>query len=215
MVRIYLDIETYRQRKDDAFLNEKVIAIGLLEDWTPYRLDSLNKQAELKLLTEWELTSEKKVISGFYEYINKVLTCGARFIVIVGFNILRMDIPLLIQKGFEYGVASIDKLNLIWHNTFTIDLFQLLLPANKCMFEGLRLSTIVKVISNKLREVDLLYMEEHGEKVKEAYEKGEYEKIEEWLKQDLNIIRYLDLSNTITKLIELSVREDKALFKER
>lgn len=35
-MRLYLDIETYRPRKEDAFIGEKIIAIGLLEDRTPY-----------------------------------------------------------------------------------------------------------------------------------------------------------------------------------
>jgi hypothetical protein len=36
MVRLYLDVETYRKRKEDAFVDEKVIDIGVIEDWTPY-----------------------------------------------------------------------------------------------------------------------------------------------------------------------------------
>jgi len=36
MLRLYLDVETYRLRKDEAFVNEVVIAIGVIEDSTPY-----------------------------------------------------------------------------------------------------------------------------------------------------------------------------------
>jgi len=31
-VRLYIDVETYRQRKEDAFTWEKVVAIGVIED---------------------------------------------------------------------------------------------------------------------------------------------------------------------------------------
>jgi len=69
MVRIYLDIETYRPKKEDAFIHEKVIAIGILEDWTPYSPNSLNEPIEPQLFTEWELGSEKIVVEDFYKYL--------------------------------------------------------------------------------------------------------------------------------------------------
>jgi len=59
-------------------------------------------------------------------------------VIIVGFNILRMDIPLLIQKGAEHEIRELDELNAFWHDTFTIDLFQQLLLSNKNMFSGIK-----------------------------------------------------------------------------
>jgi len=52
---------------------------------------------------------------------------------IVGFNfnILRFDIPLLIQKGVEYGVGGLAELNKLWHDTYTT------IPRHKVQgFEG-------------------------------------------------------------------------------
>ena len=46
------------------------------------------------------------MIRRFYEYINDLIA-ESKFLVIIGFNILRFDIPLLIQKGVEYGVGSL------------------------------------------------------------------------------------------------------------
>lgn len=34
-MRLYLDVDTHRQREEDAFLQERVIAIGVLEDFNP------------------------------------------------------------------------------------------------------------------------------------------------------------------------------------
>ena len=211
MVRIYLDIETYRPKKEDAFIHEKVIAIGILEDWTPYSPNSLNEPIEPQLFTEWELGSEKIVVEDFYKYLKGIFD-EVRFVVVVGFNILRMDIPLLIQKGLWYKVANIDELNFLWHNTFTIDFFQSLLPANKYLFKGLRMPRVFKVIRDEL-VVDAPQLEEHGEEIAKAYEGSEYMNIEEWLKQDLYAIRYLDLSGIIPILIELSMRKGEFIFK--
>ena len=124
-----------------------------------------------------------------------------------------MDIPLLIQKGLWYKVATIDELNFLWHNTLTIDFFQSLLPANKYMFKGLRMPRVFKVIRDELGIVDAPQLEEHGEEIAKAYEGSEYMNIEKWLKQDLYAIRYLDLSGIIPRLIELSIRKGEFIFK--
>lgn len=211
MVRIYLDVETYRQRKEDAFVNEKVIAIGLLEDFTPYTQDNLNQPVKELLFTEWELGAEEEVIKTFYSYLKKLLTNGARFIVVVGFNILRMDIPLLIQKGVKFE-EDLSKLNQLWHNMFTVDLFQLLLLANNFAFKGLRLAKIIQLIRDKLSCNNAPPLEEHGEEVARAYDEKRYDNIEKWLKQDLYALRYLDLSGAMVKLVEHSLKEGRRLF---
>lgn len=153
------------------------------------------------------------VIKSFYEDFIKQFD-NAEFIVIVGFNILRMDIPLLIQKGVEYKIAPLDKLNFLWHNTFTIDLFQLLLPANRGMFKGLKLSKVLEMLRDKLGYIDTPQCEEHGEKITKSYEEKNYASIEYWLKQDLYAIRYLDLSGAIIQLIDYSIKKGRPIFKD-
>jgi len=104
MVRLYLDIETYRKK---TFKDEKIIAIGVIEDWTPYKKESLEEEGDLKKFSEWELNSEEEVIRKFYSYVFDLIN-RADFLVVVGFGILRFDIPLLIQKGVDYGYALSD-----------------------------------------------------------------------------------------------------------
>jgi len=53
----------------------------------------------------------------------------------------------------------------------------------------------------------------NGSEIKDLYDKGKYKEIEEHLKQDLLIVRWLDLYGA-KKLIEKSVKEQKALFQE-
>ncbi len=45
MVRLYLDIETFRK---EVFANERVIAIGVLEDRTPYQEASLRDNFRIR-----------------------------------------------------------------------------------------------------------------------------------------------------------------------
>lgn len=52
MVRIYLDLETHSPRKQDAFVDERIISSRLLIDETPYKKDSLNEDIEPILINE-------------------------------------------------------------------------------------------------------------------------------------------------------------------
>lgn len=58
-MRLYLDVETYRPRREDAFIQEKMIAIGVLGDLTPYDPKSSKVWDKAKVkpryFTEWEL----------------------------------------------------------------------------------------------------------------------------------------------------------------
>jgi hypothetical protein len=199
-MRIYLDIETYRPVKEESFTNEKIVVIGVIEDWTPYRSSSSNiwDSSSVKTLffKEWELGSEKNVLASFYGYlrnlINRWNNNEINFINVVGFNILRYDIPFLIQKGVEYGVGSLEELNALWHNTFTIDYFQVFLPVNKMRFKGLGLRLLAELAKKKGLNVP----EPHGtgEDVKEWYESKDYDNIIKHLESDLKIIRIIDLN---------------------
>jgi len=209
MTRLYLDIETYRRSKYDAFINERIIAIGVLEDWTPYSEDSLSITSEpevcFKAFNEWDLGSEEAVIRRFYEYLNDLIV-ESKFLVIIGFNILRFDIPLLIQKGVEYGVGSLHDLNKLWHNTFTIDLFQVALPLNSMLFKGNTLENI----ANKAKKhgINIPSTYGRGEDVPRWYEEGKYDEIVKHLKADLEIMRCIDLTNAIIKvLVQSSSKE--------
>ena len=104
-----------------------------------------------KVFSEWDLGSEEAVIRRFYEYLNDLIA-ESKFLVIIGFNILRFDTPLLIQKGVEYGVDSLSDLNKLWHSIFTIDLLQVTLPLNIMLFKG----NTLKNIANRARKHDVL-----------------------------------------------------------
>jgi len=210
MVRIYIDIETYRPQEECSFVEEKIVSVGLLIDETPYQEDSLNVEVEPVLLNEWNGMKEHEIVAKVQDHIRMALS-SHRFTVIVGFNILRFDIPLLLCKSVQHSLGKHEEVSKMWHNCFTIDYFQQLLAANGNRFKGLTLDKIVKVAKDLgLKSPPYNTV---GADIKELYEKGDYDKIEEHLKRDLMIVRWLDLC-AARRLIEKAIREGKALFRE-
>jgi len=199
-VRLYIDVETYRRRDEDAFVNEKVIAIGVLEDKTRYTPESSSIWNEgnvaFKFFTEWEYNDERELILAFYEYLRGLVKQRREkkisFLNVVGFNILRFDIPLLVEKGFEHGAGSIAELNKLWHDTHTIDYLQASLPLNEMRFKDLSLRNLAERARRAGVEVPEAYGT--GGDVKKWYENREYDKIIKHLKADLKITRIVDLN---------------------
>ena len=191
MIKLYLDIETYRK---EPFRDEKVIAIGVSEG-----------EGRIEKFLEWDLGDEKGVIKEFYSYIFDLME-EEDFLVVVGFGILRFDIPLLIQKGVEYGY-SLSELNAFWHRTFTIDLFQSMLPAYNFRYKGNSLENLVKEAERFGVSIELYGS---GREVRNWYENGEYQKIERHLEADLEAIRQIDLNGIVIKILKeklLSVKQ--------
>ncbi|MEM3641330.1 MAG: hypothetical protein QXH37_05375, partial [Candidatus Bathyarchaeia archaeon] len=135
MVRIYLDIETYRPNEAEAFVNEKVISSGLLVGETPYNEDSLRESVKPVLICEWNGLNEREIINKLQGQVNEIQK-NHRFVVICGFNILRFDIPLLLCKYVEYSLDDYDVVAKMWNDCFIIDYFQQLLITNKNYFKG-------------------------------------------------------------------------------
>jgi DNA polymerase elongation subunit (family B) len=210
MVRLYFDLETYRPRKEGSFVEERIISGGLLIDETLYQEDSLKESIDPILISEWDGLNECEIVRKVQDQVREALR-NHRFAVVCGFNILRFDIPLLICRCVQYQLANHNEIAKMWNNCFTIDYFQQLLVANKNFFKGFSLDKIVEV-SRKLGLKPPLYSTS-GSAIKELYDQGKHKEIEKHLKQDLLIVRWLDLYGA-KRLLERSVREGKALFQE-
>jgi len=70
--------------------------------------------------------------------------------------------------------------------------------------------TLFRIVLRRLRRRS----PPESEEIQEG-EKSEYRKIEDWLRQDLNATRWVELSGVIPQLVELSIKENKPLFRER
>ena len=184
---VYLDIETYRRGR--AFLDEKIIAIGVLD----------NERREPTMFLEWE-SNEGEIIKEFYSYI---MNLNRQYrLVIVGFGILRFDIPLLIQKGVEYCYNH-KELNAFWYDTLTIDLMQIMLPANNFRFKGNSLDNLVSKAREIREDINELYMS--GEDIAELYENENYEEIIMHLRRDLEVIMDIYSTRCITNIINREI----------
>ncbi|MHA1918343.1 MAG: ribonuclease H-like domain-containing protein [Promethearchaeota archaeon] len=86
------------------------------------------------VLKEWEL-GEKGIIEKFLEEIK-----SKDRPILVGHNIFRFDIPVLVSRAFKYGLGTVWELNTIFTKNFSVDTLQCLLPSNNLYFKGLGLS---------------------------------------------------------------------------
>jgi len=209
MVRIYLDLETYRPDENGAFIDEKIIAAGLLVDRTRYDERSLDQTIPPILYCEWNGHDEQKIISLVERQVKKALD-DYKFSVVCGYNILRFDIPLLICKSIHHSKSDPNKAGRFWWDPLTIDLQQQILASNWNMFKGTNLGNVVD-IAKKLKLNPPEYTEP-GSSIRELYPDKKFKEIETHLKRDLKIIRWLDLYG-IRHLTEYSAREQKPLFR--
>ena len=210
MVRLYIDLETYRPRKEDAFIDERVILGGLLIDETRYSEESLDETIEPILLKEWGGLDERMIVVKLQSYVKEALR-SHRFTVICGYNILRFDIPLLLCKSMQYHLGKQEVLSKMWNDCFTIDYFQQLLTANRNLFKGLKLENVVHVADMfKLKPPTYSV---GGKAIKDLYDQRKWKEIEKHNEQDLNVIRWLDLYGA-KQLMKISMKQEQPLFYE-
>jgi DNA polymerase elongation subunit (family B) len=199
VVKIYLDLETYRP--NDAFLDEKIIALGMLiefgysystvpkDEVIEYKWgDPIPSSGIWKYIETDENTTEEEIISRFYQLLEKFDDIK----IIIGFNILRFDIPLLVQRGKELGVKDVKDANLLFYDTFTVDYFQVCLTLNNMRFKGNRLENC----ASKLEQISGQQIPKRvgrGSDIVQLYEQKNYDEIKDHLYSDLLVIRAIDL----------------------
>ena len=190
MARIYLDLETYRPDDDGAFVDERIIAAGLIVDRTPFHSNNLKDDLSPMIISEWKGNSEKMIVEQVLDQVNKSLG-ESRFTDVIGFNILRFDIPMLICKSVELLGMEPRKAARQWWDPLSSDLQQQVLTINNGRFKGTGLGNVVKVA--KKHGMNPPEYTESGASIRELYPAKKYDEIEHHLIQDLKIIRWLHL----------------------
>jgi len=170
MTTLYLDTETFSDKKDFKPESTKIISIQYKESG-----------GELNVLKEWK-SDEKTILKTFYDY-RKQLT-GRESVVIVGHNILRSDIPLLIHRAALHKIDSASNLIDLFHEAIVIDTMQCLLPFNKFRFKGLNSVELSRKL--KIREPKYKNTEISG-----FYRENKFNEIEEHIIADMNFIEDL------------------------
>jgi DNA polymerase elongation subunit (family B) len=176
MAILYLDIETFSENcaSETSFnLNEitKIISIQYKKENGP-----------LVILKEW-VSGEKEILKQFYDDIRKMQEMD-KWIIIVGHNLLRFDIPLLIQRMAHHGIDSMGNLNNLFHNTLVMDSMQCLLPFNDFRFKGLGAEDLSK-------RFGIRQPVHRNSQINEFYDKKEFSKIEEHIASDISFMEDL------------------------
>lgn len=166
MNRVFLDIETYSPGQRPTY-DDKVIAIA-------YKLEG----SPVKVLKEWE-SDEKEILNKFLEEIQHIDNLN-----IVGHNVLRFDIPLIINRAAEYGIATVGDLMKLLLDAYPIDTIQAQLPANRFYFKGLSLAECARRMGVETRSCP-------SSEILSRYEIGDYEAITEHIIEDVLVTERL------------------------
>lgn len=124
---VYFDIETF---SGDGFRSggTKVIAIH-------YR----DFNGRVRMLKEWE-SSEKEILQSFLTDMKMIKRDD--FLMLVGHNVLRFDIPTVIRRMAANGIDSSDSLQDFFGGVFVVDTMQCMLPFNSMRFKGLNIDDV-------------------------------------------------------------------------
>ena len=210
LVRLYMDVETYRPDSAGAFVNEKIILIAFLKDESAFSVDSLTVDPELIAFPNDGPSEENEILKRSLDLVRD-MRLTHRIVDVIGFNILRFDIPLIISKASENNIDSVANLSKLWNDNYCADHFQLLLPANNRLFKGLRLDNVVRLA----KELNLSPKppDSYGRSkdIKDLHEQRKYDEILKHCVADLKIVRWLDLYGT-RALLRKAVGSNMPMF---
>jgi DNA polymerase elongation subunit (family B) len=112
VTRIFLDVETYSPGPRPTY-DDRIIAIA-------YKPEG----GYVTVLKEWE-SGEKKILTRFLEEIKRIDRLN-----IIDHNILRFDLPLIINRASTHGIATTGELTRLLLDPHLIDTIQAQLLAN-------------------------------------------------------------------------------------
>lgn len=166
---LYMDIETF---SENGFRSggTKIISIQ-------YR----DYDGNLKFLKEWE-SSEKDILQKFLTDL-KIMKKD-NFLILVGHNILRFDIPTIIRRMVAHGIDAVDSLEDFFHNIAVVDTMQCMLPFNSMKFRGLGAHDIAEKLGIEKPSF-------RNTEIESFYRNREFRKIEQHAIGDLDFIQKL------------------------
>lgn len=175
MVIIYLDIETFSEKKELKIGHMKIILINFKEVFS-------KENIKITILKEWE-SSEKDILKQFYNHFQLLLKTE-KTVWVIGFNILRFDVPVLINKLVNHSIASLPQVLEFFRNIYITDLRQCLLPFSKFRFKNLSTNKIAEKLQIKKPKYD-------NKEIRKFYTEKNYGKIEEHSYSDIDFIQNL------------------------
>lgn len=166
---LYFDIETF---SENGFRSggTKVISIQ-------YR----DYDGNFKMLKGWE-SSETDILQKFLTDL-KIMKRD-NFLILVGHNVLRFDIPTLIRRMVANGIDAVDSLEDFFHNIAVVDTMQCMLPFNEMRFKGLGAEDISK-------RLGITEPRHKNTEIESFYRNREFHKIEQHAIADLDFVQDL------------------------
>jgi uncharacterized protein YprB with RNaseH-like and TPR domain len=166
---LYLDIETF---SEDGFRSDgtKIISIQ-------YR----DFDGNTKLLKEWE-SSEKNILERFLSDLKMMKR--NEFLILVGHNILRFDIPMIVRRMVANGIDGQGNLEDFFYNIAAVDTLQCMLPFNDMRFKGLGADEVSK-------KLGISEPEHRNTEVESFYRRKDFGKIEAHAVADLDFVQDL------------------------
>jgi len=182
---LYLDIETFSE-DESSIHNGKVISIQ-------YR----DGNGNTTVLKEW-VSGEKDILKEFHGHLLELRKTGP--ITMIGHNMLRFDIPMLIHRMVFHKIDSMHSLLDLYHDSvYSYDTLQCLAPFNKFKFKGLN----AQELSGRL---GIRPPKHGGSEIAEFYRKKKYRKIEE------HVLADLDFTEDLWKKLTESTHELRSLL---
>ncbi|MBI4894425.1 MAG: hypothetical protein HY833_01675 [Candidatus Aenigmarchaeota archaeon] len=166
---LYIDIETF---SENGFRSDSTKVISV-----QYR----DFDGNTKILKEWE-SSEKNILSSFLTDLKIMRRDG--FLILVGHNILRFDVPTLIRRMAANGIDGHGNLEDFFCNIATVDTLQCMLPFNGMRFKGLNADDV----SSRL---DISGPRHRNTEVESFYRNRDFKRIEDHAVADLDFVQSL------------------------
>jgi len=160
VTRLFLDVETYSPGPKPTY-DDRIIAIAYKQEDGP-----------VTVLKEWE-SDEKQILTRFLEGIKRIDRLN-----IIGHNILRFDLPLIINRATHHGIATTGDLMRLLLDPYTIDTIQAQLQTNNFYFKGLGLRDCVQRLGTQSATCPSSEIITH-------YEAGNYAEIVEHVTEDI------------------------------
>ena len=183
MAEYYFDIETYSPQDKPNPETDKIITI----QFQRIDLRTGKPREDLVILKEWE-SSEKQIVT---EFFNRFFAEGSNIwnFVPVGYN-LNFEWEFLISKFEKYLGKKLTSRDLHFKRPH-LDLMTIIVFLNEGEFKGAKISNYTGKAHN-------------GINVKKWYENGEYDKIEEYVREEAEgFLDFLQkLLKNVKKLLE-------------
>ena len=178
MTEYYFDIETYSPGMRPDPVNDKIITIQYQQVST----ETGEPIGDLKILTEWELGSEKELLSKFKD----VFLTGSDFnFISIGVNLYGFDFVALASKFNKYFDLSLGLQ--FFRDRIAIDLKPILIMMNNGRLKGY---------------TDILGKKHSGNVIKEWYEQKKHDEIIDYIKDEAEhfIEKYQILKKELPKI---------------